>query len=125
MTVNLTKRYSLSDILRNADYVKALNTQTASTRDGDFVGFENVFCDLKADQNKQREILEESFLQSILMRKPENEGDYDALALALDELLEITGDDESHPLMRLVDIIGEWIEEWDHEHHPHDEVQLF
>ncbi|MBZ9780982.1 transcriptional regulator [Pseudomonas sp. REP124] len=56
-----------------------------------------------------------------LLRKPKNEDDYDRLALALDELLEITGDNESHPLMSLVDIIGDWIEEWDHKHHPMSE----
>ncbi|WP_434708629.1 transcriptional regulator [Pseudomonas sp. R1-1] len=52
------------------------------------------------------------------LHPPESEDDYDTLVLVLDELLEITGDDESHPLMSLVDIIGDWIEEWDHTHHP-------
>lgn len=55
---------------------------------------------------------------SPLLRKPKSEDDYDMLAQALDDLLEMTGDDESHPLMSLVDIIGDWIEEWDHKHHP-------
>nr|WP_315445321.1 transcriptional regulator [uncultured Pseudomonas sp.] len=55
---------------------------------------------------------------SPLLRKPKNESDYDRLVQALDELLEMTGDDESHPLMSLVDIIGDWIEEWDNTHHP-------
>ncbi|QVW23787.1 transcriptional regulator [Pseudomonas hormoni] len=59
---------------------------------------------------------------SPLLRKPKNEDDYDRLVLALDELLEITGDDESHPLMSLVDIIGDWIEEWDHKHRPMPEA---
>ncbi|UVL94945.1 transcriptional regulator [Pseudomonas siliginis] len=58
------------------------------------------------------------FSLSELLHRPKNEDDYDALVLAIDELLEITGADESHPLMRLVDIIGDWIEEWDHTHHP-------
>ncbi|MBK5414898.1 MULTISPECIES: helix-turn-helix domain-containing protein [unclassified Pseudomonas] len=53
-----------------------------------------------------------------LLRKPKNEEDYDLLVLALDELLEMTKLDESHPLMSLVDIIGDWIAEWDHQHHP-------
>ena len=53
-----------------------------------------------------------------LLRKPKNEDDNDTLVQALDELLEMTGVDESHPLMSLVDIIGDWIEEWDHKHHP-------
>jgi HTH-type transcriptional regulator/antitoxin HigA len=55
---------------------------------------------------------------SPVLRKPKNEDDYDALVQALDELLEMTGEDESHPLMSLADIIGDWIEEWDHKHHP-------
>ncbi|MCU1749042.1 type II toxin-antitoxin system HigA family antitoxin [Pseudomonas sp. 6D_7.1_Bac1] len=55
---------------------------------------------------------------SPLLRKPKTENDYDVLAQALDELLELVGEDESHPLMSLVDIIGEWIEAWDHEHRP-------
>ena len=53
-----------------------------------------------------------------LLRKPKSEDDYDVLVRALDELLGMTGDDESHPLMSLVDIIGDWIEEWDRTHHP-------
>jgi HTH-type transcriptional regulator/antitoxin HigA len=59
---------------------------------------------------------------SPLLRKPKNEDDYDTLVQALDELLEMTGVDESHPLMSLVDIIGDWIEEWDHKHHPMPEA---
>ncbi|AWY42415.1 transcriptional regulator [Pseudomonas putida] len=59
---------------------------------------------------------------SPLLRKPKNEDDYDALVQALDELLEMTGVDESHPLMSLVDIIGDWIEEWDHKHRPMPEA---
>lgn len=59
---------------------------------------------------------------SPLLRKPKNEDDYDTLVRALDELLEMTGVDESHPLMSLVDIIGDWIEEWDHKHHPMPEA---
>ncbi|MEJ5060350.1 MULTISPECIES: helix-turn-helix domain-containing protein [unclassified Pseudomonas] len=55
---------------------------------------------------------------SPLLRKPKNEDDYDKLVQALDELLEMTGLDENHPLMSLVEIIGDWIEEWDNKHHP-------
>ena len=55
---------------------------------------------------------------SPVLRKPKNEDDYDMLVRALDELLEMTGDDETHPLMSLVDILGDWIEEWDNKHHP-------
>lgn len=55
---------------------------------------------------------------SPLLIKPQTEGDYDALARALDDLLDIVGENETHPLMGLVDIIGDWIEAYDHEHWP-------
>jgi HTH-type transcriptional regulator/antitoxin HigA len=118
MIAKLSKRYALFDLLRDAESVEALNVQTALSRGGDFVGCEDVFRGLEEDQSEQRGILLESFLQSTLLRKPENECDYDALVVALDELLEMASDDEFHPLMSLVDIIGDWIAEWDHKHHP-------
>ena len=43
---------------------------------------------------------------------------YRNLRYAVDEILEITGDDESHPLTSLVEIISDWIAEWDRTHHP-------
>ena len=46
------------------------------------------------------------------------EADYDALVAALDELLDLVGEDESNPLMSLVDILSDWIEAYDHEHRP-------
>ena len=55
---------------------------------------------------------------SSLLSKPQTEGDYDALVGALDELLEITGAHEDHPLIGLLDIISDWIEAYDHEHRP-------
>jgi HTH-type transcriptional regulator/antitoxin HigA len=55
---------------------------------------------------------------SPLLRKPKNEADYDVLVTALDELLELIGEDESNPLMSLVDILSDWIEAYDHEHRP-------
>ena len=41
---------------------------------------------------------------------------------ALDELTDRIGDDESHPLMSLVDIIGDWVEAYDLEHRPMPKV---
>ncbi|NWA64548.1 helix-turn-helix domain-containing protein [Pseudomonas reactans] len=55
---------------------------------------------------------------SSLLTKPQSEADYDALAGSLNELLDIVGEDEGHPLMGLVDIISDWIEAYDHEHWP-------
>jgi len=59
---------------------------------------------------------------SPLLRKPRSEADYDRLAGALDELLEVTGEDEGHPLMSLVDIIGDWLEAWDQQRRPMTEA---
>ncbi|UUQ67140.1 transcriptional regulator [Pseudomonas fuscovaginae UPB0736] len=53
-----------------------------------------------------------------LLRKPKNEADYDALVAALDELLGIVGEDESSPLMSLVNIISDYIEAYDKEYWP-------
>lgn len=59
---------------------------------------------------------------SPLLRKPKNEVDYDQLVEALDELTDRIGDDENHPLMSLVDIIGDWVEAYDLEHWPMPKV---
>ncbi|MFC6339070.1 transcriptional regulator [Pseudomonas sp. CCM 7891] len=55
---------------------------------------------------------------SPLLRKPKSEADYDVLVNALDELLDLIGEDESSPLMSLVDILSDWIEAYDLEHRP-------
>ena len=55
---------------------------------------------------------------SPVMRKPENEADYDALVCGLDELLTLIGENEDSPLISLVDILSDWIEAYDHEHRP-------
>ncbi len=55
---------------------------------------------------------------SPLLRKPKSEADYDVLVKALDELLELIGDDESSPLMSLVEILSDWIEAYDQQHRP-------
>lgn len=55
---------------------------------------------------------------SPVLRKPENEADYEALVCGLDELLSMIGVDEDSPLMSLADILSDWIEAYDHEHRP-------
>jgi len=53
-----------------------------------------------------------------LLNKPENESEYDRLVSGLDELLEIIGEDEQHPLNRLAILIGDLICAYDQEHRP-------
>ena len=55
---------------------------------------------------------------SPVLRKPENEADYDALVCGLDELLSLIGENEDSPLMSLVDILSDWIEAYDQQHRP-------
>ncbi|TDR53323.1 HTH-type transcriptional regulator/antitoxin HigA [Halomonas ventosae] len=57
------------------------------------------------------------------LRSPESEHDYDALVAALDELLELIGDDEEHPLASLASHMGDLIEEYDDTHRPMPEVR--
>lgn len=47
-----------------------------------------------------------------LLSKPTND-DYDALVVALDELLGLVGDDEDHPLAGLASRVGDIIEAYD------------
>lgn len=55
---------------------------------------------------------------SPLLSKPENQEDFDALTKALDELLDVVGDDESHPLMGLIYQLGDLVSQYENEHIP-------
>ncbi len=57
-----------------------------------------------------------------LLNAPETEDDYDALVAALDELLELIGDDEEYPLASLASHMGDLIEAYDDSHRPMPEV---
>ncbi|HHF7348593.1 TPA: hypothetical protein ACPSKE_001776 [Legionella feeleii] len=50
---------------------------------------------------------------SPIIREPQNTEEYDQLATVLDQLLDIVGDDESHELMSLIDIISHRISTYD------------
>lgn len=44
---------------------------------------------------------------------PKNEKEFNALTIRLDELLDIVGEDEQHPLMGLIDIVSHLIEAYE------------
>jgi HTH-type transcriptional regulator/antitoxin HigA len=44
---------------------------------------------------------------------PHNEGDYQRLVVLLDELVDEVGNDESHPLASLMEVIGSLIEKYE------------
>ena len=53
-----------------------------------------------------------------LLSKPESAEDHTALLEALDELVDIVGDDESHPLAGLMNQLGTLVLEHENEHMP-------
>ncbi|CAM3332544.1 helix-turn-helix domain-containing protein [Halomonas lysinitropha] len=58
-----------------------------------------------------------------LLNAPETEDDYDPLVAALDELLQLVGDDEEHPLASLASHMGDLVEEYDETRHPMPDVR--
>ncbi|HDZ48052.1 hypothetical protein LCGC14_0025150 [marine sediment metagenome] len=57
-----------------------------------------------------------------LLSDPHSEAEYDARVAALDEILELVGEDESHPLVGLANRLGDIIESYDELHRPMPEV---
>lgn len=55
---------------------------------------------------------------SPLLATPETESEYDAKVEALDELLDLIGDDEDHSLASLASLLGDLIEAYDEKHRP-------
>ncbi|MGY0554097.1 helix-turn-helix domain-containing protein [Vreelandella sp. 2A-K22] len=57
-----------------------------------------------------------------LLSDPHSEAEYDARVEALDEILDLVGDDETHPLVGLANRLGDIIESYDEAHRPMPEV---
>lgn len=57
-----------------------------------------------------------------LLSKPTCEADYQALVEALDELLDVVGDDESHSLEGLVEHLGDLVSAYETGYYPMPEV---
>jgi len=55
-------------------------------------------------------------LISPIIHEPQNKNDYEKLSCFLDKLLDMVGDNESHELMGLVDVIGHMIAMYDEVH---------
>ena len=53
-----------------------------------------------------------------ILTKPTNEIEFDALVSAMDDLLDVAGDDESHPLSGLIDYLGDLVSEYEQRQHP-------
>ena len=49
---------------------------------------------------------------------PHNEAEYDELVELLDQLVDEVGEDETHPLASLMEVIGVLIEKYEDEHVP-------
>ena len=55
---------------------------------------------------------------SPLLTPPENQDDFNTLIEALDQLLDIVGDNESHPLMGLINHLGDLVSDYENEKLP-------
>lgn len=53
-----------------------------------------------------------------LLFVPHNEGEYERLVALLDQLIDLVGEDETHPLASLMEVIGALIERYEDEHVP-------
>ncbi|WP_115705395.1 hypothetical protein [Legionella sainthelensi] len=53
---------------------------------------------------------------SPVIREPQNADEYDQLVGFLDKLLDIVGEDESHELIGLIDVISAMISKYDDSH---------
>ena len=49
---------------------------------------------------------------------PHGESEYQQLVTLLDDLIEVVGEDENHPLASLMEVIGVLIEKYEDEHVP-------
>lgn len=49
---------------------------------------------------------------------PHNEGEYERLVTLLDALIDRVGEEETHPLASLMEVIGALIERYEEEHVP-------
>jgi HTH-type transcriptional regulator / antitoxin HigA len=50
---------------------------------------------------------------------PHTENDYQRLVAFLDALIDVVGEEESHPLAPLMEVVGVLIEKYEDEHVPH------
>ncbi|MGM0544170.1 MAG: helix-turn-helix domain-containing protein [Pseudomonadota bacterium] len=57
-----------------------------------------------------------------LLSDPTTEAEYDLRVEALDEILDLIGDDETHPLASLVERLGDVIGAYDEQHRPMPDV---
>lgn len=58
---------------------------------------------------------------SPVIHEPQNTDDYEKLSSLLDKLLDVVGEDESHELMGLIDVISHMISMYDDEHYKFQE----
>ena len=55
---------------------------------------------------------------STLLSVPHTEIEYDRLVQILDTLIDVVGEEETHPLASLMEVIGVLIEEYENQHVP-------
>lgn len=70
-------------------------------------------------QPQEVERVEQAWVSiSPLLIVPHTEAQYERLVALLDDLIDTVGEDESHPLASLMDVIGVLIEKYEDDHVP-------
>lgn len=93
---------------RESDQLYQLTKEAMADVDvGRFLGHQTIQAWAEALGQSQYELPVEA------LYPPRNEADYDRLVKVLDGLLDVVGEDESHPLAGLVSRIADWIEAYD------------
>jgi HTH-type transcriptional regulator / antitoxin HigA len=55
---------------------------------------------------------------SEVLRVPHNDAEYDSLVSVLNQLIDEVGEDQTHPLASLMDVVGVLVEKYEDEHVP-------
>jgi HTH-type transcriptional regulator/antitoxin HigA len=57
------------------------------------------------------------------LRRICNEEEYDRMLMLMNSLLDAAGDDEDHPLLGLLDLVGDLVSKYEHEHYAIEPVE--
>jgi HTH-type transcriptional regulator/antitoxin HigA len=78
--------------------------------------FRKMEGDLKMSEPQLENTIHHWRELSAILRVPHTEDEYETLVTLLDKLIDIVGENESHPLASLMEVVGVLIEKYEDEH---------
>jgi len=72
----------------------------------------------EVSKNKRFTISEGKYMVAKILYVPHDDAEYDRLVSVLDQLIDQVGEDETHPLASLMEVIGTLIEKYEDDHVP-------